>query len=361
MSALHHEPERLKIVHTYGVGLHSQEDDYDVNDNRWQKRQIDEFVEFAVEAEDLGYDGLTVTEHHAPSMPCPAPHVLLAAAAVKTSRIRLGTAVSLLPLYEPVRVAEEAGTLDLLSGGRFELGIGRGVPGEALIARGRDIDADTSRRAFAEAVEVLHRALTERDITYAGEFMHVSRPTTIATRPLQDPLPIWVGTSSLDTVRLAASYGWSIMRNFGSVEEHRAAFDAYREAATEHGHTPTAGNLMIERFVAIGHDERDIERKVDRLTAAFGRFLSVYFADGRRPVPTDDGEFQTASPTIHRPAILVAGTPGTITDALESTLADTGAGRLLVETFSQDQARLLAEEVVPDLRARHESRLAALT
>jgi alkanesulfonate monooxygenase SsuD/methylene tetrahydromethanopterin reductase-like flavin-dependent oxidoreductase (luciferase family) len=118
---------------------------------------------------------------------------------------------------------------------------------------------------------------------------------------------------------------------------------------------------MIERFVAIGHDERDIERKVDRLTAAFGRFLSVYFADGRRPVPTDDGEFQTASPTIHRPAILVAGTPGTITDALESTLADTGAGRLLVETFSQDQARLLAEEVVPDLRARHESRLAALT
>src|SRR5690606_28358951 len=105
---------------------------------------------------------------------------------------------------------------------------------------------------------------------------------------------------------------------------------------------------------------RDIERKVDRLTTAFGRFLSVYFADGRRPVPTNDGEFQTASPTIHRPAILVAGTPDTITDALEATLAETGAGRRPAATFSQDQARMLAEEVLPDLRERHESRLGAL-
>ena len=361
MTALHLEPEQLKIVHTYGVGLHSQDDAYDVHDSTWQKRQIDEFVEFAAMAEELGFDGLTVTEHHAPSMPCPSPHVLLAAAAVRTSRIRLGTAVTLLPLYEPVRVAEEAGTLDLLSGGRFELGLGRGVPGEALIARGRDLDADTSRRAFAEAVEVLHRALTEHDVTYQGEFIQVSRPTTIATRPLQQPLPVWVGASSIDTVRLAASYGWSIMRNFGSAEEHRAAFDAYRETAAEHGHIATPGNLMVERFVAIGHDERDIERKVDRLTAAFGRFLSVYFADGRRPVPTNDGEFQTASPTVQRPAILVAGTPGQISDALQSTLDETGAGRLLIETFSQDQAQLFAREVMPDLRARNASRLGAYT
>jgi alkanesulfonate monooxygenase SsuD/methylene tetrahydromethanopterin reductase-like flavin-dependent oxidoreductase (luciferase family) len=71
-------------------------------------------------------------------MTCPSPHLLLAAAAVKTSRIRLGTAVTVLPLYSPIRVAEGAGMLDLLSGGRFELGLGRGVPGEAQIAADQD-------------------------------------------------------------------------------------------------------------------------------------------------------------------------------------------------------------------------------
>ena len=75
-----------------------------------------------------------LTEHHAPLMTCPSPHLLLAAAAMKTSRIRLGTAVTVLPLYSPIRVAEEAGTLDLLSGGRFELGLGRGVPRDAAAA-----------------------------------------------------------------------------------------------------------------------------------------------------------------------------------------------------------------------------------
>ena len=353
MTALHLEPEKLKVVHTYGVGLHSQDDTYDVNDPVWQKRQIDEFVDFAVLAEELGFDGLMVTEHHAPLMTCPSPHLLLAAAAMRTSRIRLGTAVTILPLYEPVRVAEEAGTLDLLSGGRFELGLGRGIPGEALVARGRDLDADTSRTAFAEAVEVLHRALTEQDLTYDGEFIKVSRPTTIAHRPLQDPLPVWVGAASIETVRLAASYGWSVMRNFGTAAEHRAAFNAYRETATEHGHNPTEGNLMIERFVAIGRTEADIEQRVDRLVAAFGRFLSVFVAGGHRAVPSADGEFQTASHSVQRPAILLAGTPEQIIDALQATLDETGARRLLVETFSQDEARLFAAEVLPVLRSRN--------
>jgi carbon-monoxide dehydrogenase small subunit len=70
-------------------------------------------------------------------MTCPSPHLLLAAAALRTSHIRLATAVTVLPLYSPVRVAEEAGTLDLLSNGRFELGIGRGVPGEVELGRCR--------------------------------------------------------------------------------------------------------------------------------------------------------------------------------------------------------------------------------
>src|SRR4051795_3303602 len=170
MSAISDDPEKIKFVHTYGAGLHSRESDYDVHDPKWQKRQIDEFVEFAVLAEELGFDGVTVTEHHAPLMTCPSPHLLLAAAAMRTSRIRLGTGVTVLPLHSPIRVAEEAGTLDLLSGGRFELGIGRGVPGEAQIAAGRDLTPAELDQGWREGLEVLRLALTERDFTYDGTF-----------------------------------------------------------------------------------------------------------------------------------------------------------------------------------------------
>ena len=89
MGALSDEIDQLKFVHTYGVGLHSGDTDPDVHDPRWQQRQVHDFVEFAVIAEELGFDGITLTEHHVPLMTCPSPHLLLAAAAMKTSRIRL--------------------------------------------------------------------------------------------------------------------------------------------------------------------------------------------------------------------------------------------------------------------------------
>src|SRR3984957_15458633 len=201
MGALSDEAGTLKFIHTYGAGLHSGDSDPDVHDPRWQQRQVNDFVEFAVLAEELGFDGITVTEHHAPLMTCPSPHLLLAAAAMKTSRIRLGSAVTVLPLYQPLRVAEEAGTLDLLSGGRFELGLGRGIPGEAQIAAGRNLSDDDLRRAWLEGLAVVNLALTERDFTFDGEFFPVQRPTTIATRPLQDPLPVWLGASRQATMR----------------------------------------------------------------------------------------------------------------------------------------------------------------
>ncbi len=280
MGALSDDDGTVKIVHTYGAGLHSGDADPDVHDPRWQRRQVADFVEFAVLAEELGFDGVTVTEHHAPLMVCPSPHLLLAAAAAKTSRIRLGTAVTVLPLYHPLRVAEEAGTLDLLSGGRFELGLGRGVPGEARFASGRDLSDDDLRRAWLEGLELVQLALTERDFTFDGEFFPVPRPTSISTRPLQDRLPVWLGGSSRDTMRLAAARGWNVMRNFGSDAEHRDALEDYVKVAAEHGHARNGANMMIERFVAIGETEEQAEANLDRLSGAFGQFLTLYLAGG---------------------------------------------------------------------------------
>jgi alkanesulfonate monooxygenase SsuD/methylene tetrahydromethanopterin reductase-like flavin-dependent oxidoreductase (luciferase family) len=355
MAALSDDIGTLKFVHTYGAGLHSGDADPDVHDPRWQQRQVDDFVEFAVLAEELGFDGITVTEHHAPLMTCPSPHLLLAAAAVKTSRIRLGTAVTVLPLYSPLRVAEEAGMLDLLSGGRFELGLGRGVPGEAQIAVGRDLSNDDLKRAWLEGLEVVKLALSERDFTFDGEFFPVQRPTTIVTRPLQDRLPVWLGGWSLDTMRLAAACGWNVMRNFGSDAEHRDALEDYIKIAAGNGYARSGANMMLERFVAIGETEDQAERNLGKLARAFGQFLSLYTAGGRRAVPETDGEFHAGSAAArkNRPAIAISGTPDQIVGALQQTIDETGVRRLLVETFSREEARLFAGEVIPVLKKRN--------
>jgi alkanesulfonate monooxygenase SsuD/methylene tetrahydromethanopterin reductase-like flavin-dependent oxidoreductase (luciferase family) len=355
MGALSDETGTLKFVHTYGVGLHSGDADPDVHNPLWQQRQVDDFVEFTIIAEALGFDGVTLTEHHAPLMTCPSPHLLLAAAAPQTSRIRLGTAVTVLPLYSPIRVAEEAGTLDLLSNGRFELGLGRGFPGEAQIAAGRNLSDDDLKRAWLEGLQVVKLALNERDFTFDGEFFPVERPTTIATRPLQVPLPVWLGGSSQETMRLAAANGWSIMRNFGTDAEHRDALDDYVKVAAEHGHTRSGANLMIERFIAIGETEDEADRNLGKLIQAFGQFLSLYTAGGRRAVPPTDAEFHVdpAANRKNRPAIALSGTPDQIIEDLQQVIDATGARRVLVETFSRDETRLFAREVIPALKERN--------
>lgn len=349
----------MKFVHQYGVGLHSPEQEYDVHDPAWQKRQVDDFVEFAAFAEELGFDGLTVTEHHAPQMTCPSPHLLIAAAAMKTNTIRLGTAVSVLPLYHPVRVAEEAGLLDLLSGGRFDLGLGRGVPGEALLAGFREMDQESSMRAWAESLDLVDRMLTDRDVTFDGEFFTVDRPTTIATRSLQPRLPVWLGGASLETMRLAGRHGWNIMRNFGSNAEHREALDAYLESAAANGFERSGENMMIERFVAIGEDSAQAEQRLSNLSRNFSRFISLYTADGRRAVPATDGEFQVDKGSKGRPALAVGGTPDEILESLQQTIEESGARRILIETFSREETELFAAEVMPVLRARNSVRVEA--
>ena len=241
-------------------------------------------------------------------MTCPSPHLLLAAAAVVTSTIRLGTAVSILPLYNPIRVAEEAGTLDLLSGGRFELGIGRGAPGEARIALGRDLSDQDLKAAWAESLELLRLLLTERDVTFDGQFFQVTRPTSIATRPLQAEFPIWLASGSLESMATAGAYGWSVMRNFGTEQSHREALDHYLKVASDHGHDRSPANMMVERFVCIGETEEEADRNCDSYVKVFNQFMSHYASNGRS-IPKNDGEF-ALDKKKNRPVLTAVGYSG---------------------------------------------------
>lgn len=311
-------------------------------------------------AEDLGYDGLSVAEHHTVRYTCPSPHLLLAAAAMKTSRIRLSTAVTLLPFYGgPIRVAEEAGMLDLLSNGRFELGIGRGTPNEARIALGRGLSDVEFREAWQEHLDVVKLALTEEDFTYHGKHIRIEQPTTLGARPIQENFPVWLAATSLESSEAAGRMGWGLMRNFGSEEEHRTAFEAYAKTSVDSGFAVDKGNMMIERFIAIGETPAEVDRSLDAMSRAFGGFVALYARAGRT-VPDNDGEFAIAkdAPAKQkgRPAIAIVGTPDEVIEQLATALDETGAGRLLVEAFEPQQSELFAREVMPALKEIYASR-----
>jgi alkanesulfonate monooxygenase SsuD/methylene tetrahydromethanopterin reductase-like flavin-dependent oxidoreductase (luciferase family) len=350
MSALAEDPSVVKFVLQNGVGLHTTEPDPAIRDPRWQQKQILEFVDICVAAEQLGFDGVSLVEHHALSVTAPSPHLLLAAAAMRTSRIRLASAVTVLPLYNPIRVAEEAGMLDQLSNGRFELGIGRGT-GEVERVSGGAIDANESMERWVEGIELLNIALTQPEFTFDGKFTRVAHPFSIPTRPLQDPLPVWTGARSLESVERAAEKGWSVFRNVGSDEEHRRALERYLEIGRARGYAFSGANFMIERFVFIGRTEAEARANQAHTNANFGRFMRNLSADGRFTLPPSVQQGAADVPAGPPPDAVVVGTPDQVRAALEATLEATGARGLMVETFSWPELELFASEVMPQVRA----------
>src|ERR1700756_3888838 len=166
-------------------------------------------VDLAVEAEDLGYDTIWLTEHHfvedgySPSM---LP--LAAAIAARTKRIRIGTFVLLMPLHNPLRVAEDAATIDVLSNGRFDLGLGQGyVPREFT---GFNIPREERSRRLREGVEIVRRVFTEDNVTYEGKSYTV-HDVTLYPKPVQQPYPpIWIGARSRSATERAARDGYHL-------------------------------------------------------------------------------------------------------------------------------------------------------
>jgi alkanesulfonate monooxygenase SsuD/methylene tetrahydromethanopterin reductase-like flavin-dependent oxidoreductase (luciferase family) len=170
-----------------------------------------QIVALGVAAERAGLDLVSVGEHHLCDYIVSAPPVLLAAIAARTERIRLGTGVTLLASLDPVRVAEDYATLDVLSGGRAELVVGRGILRRTYADFG--YEAADSRALFAEHLELLLAVWTREDVTWKGALRAPLEGATVQPRPEQEPHPpVWVGGgSSFESVDLAARLGLPLM------------------------------------------------------------------------------------------------------------------------------------------------------
>ena len=214
-------------------------------------------------AEELGWECQWFTEHHFLQYggPIPNPAVMLAAAAARTSRIRLGSAISILPLHNPVQIAEDYAMVDAISGGRLEFGIGRGNTEIDYTVYG--VNRDESQARYLEALDLIRAAWSQERFSHHGRFWNIDN-CTMTPRPEQQPLPpFWVATLSPESMRWAGQQGFHIMTVAHplSPEGVKPGVAAWREALQEAGHDPSQFHNKCHLRVYV-HPDRDKARAV---------------------------------------------------------------------------------------------------
>jgi len=203
-------------------------------------------------AEQQGYDAVWLAEHHFSRYGIgPSIHLSAAHLAARTERIRIGTAVTILPFFHPLRVAEEIAMLDIMSNGRFDWGVGRGYQAHEFSAF--DVDIAASHRIFREQLEIVCRAWTGEPFAHEGEFFRFPELACLPT-PVQKPRPpIWIAALSPTTFDWAADNHYPVLTDQFSpwhrIEKHRLR---YRERAQQAGFETEGLEFPTLRHVYVG-------------------------------------------------------------------------------------------------------------
>ena len=220
--------------------------------------RYDDMIAEAQEADRLGFDSIWLAELHFNARFSVMPSPLLAAAAIArtTSRIKIGTAVNLVSLHHPIRLAEETATLDILSKGRAIFGIGRGS--NATHFEGYGIDQNQGRESFREAVDFILKAWTNEELTYKGEF-YQAKGLNVVPKPYQKPHPpVYVASNGADTFELVGSMGHNILVGplIATTEGVRSGLERYRTELARQGHDLAEAkiNLALPTYVGANAD-----------------------------------------------------------------------------------------------------------
>jgi probable LLM family oxidoreductase len=216
-------------------------------------QRMQDLIEEVELADQLGLDVFGVGEHHRPDFLVSAPAVVLGAAAVKTERIRLSSAVTVLSSADPVRVFQDFAEVDLLSNGRAEIMAGRGSFIESFPLFGYDLD--DYDELYAEKLELLLALRAQTRVSWSGRHRPALVDAEVWPRPLQDPLPVWVavGGSPQSVVR-AGTLGLPLTIAIIGGQPARFAplVELYRETAAKAGHDPAQTRVAINTHAFIG-------------------------------------------------------------------------------------------------------------
>jgi alkanesulfonate monooxygenase SsuD/methylene tetrahydromethanopterin reductase-like flavin-dependent oxidoreductase (luciferase family) len=305
----------------------------------------------------IGLYALHVAEHHStPLGMSPSPSVFFALAAQRTRRLRLGPLVYTLPLYHPLRLAEEICTLDQLSGGRLELGVGRGVSPLEIATFG--VDPGKSQAMYLEAFEVVIKALGSRSVTFHGEHYKFDDVPFIL-EPVQKPHPpLWYGVFNAESTEWAAKAGVNVVTNLPA-EAVRAITDRYREHWAGLGRDPKRIPFMgMNRHMVIAETDREameIGRRAYRRW--YANFTSLW---RRRNIALPKNiAYSEEFDGIVKSGQAIAGSPQTVREAIARQTAQSGVNYVLMRLAFGDlsleeslhSADLFAREVMPGLSA----------
>jgi len=313
-------------------------------------------VEAAVLAESVGFDGVYLGEHHFCQYILSTPPVVLAAIAERTTTMTLSTAVTLAANNDPVRLAEDYSTLDILSGGRVEIVVGRGNLYEHTF-RGFGQDAEQSQSIFDEYVELLSRLLREEQIEWTGAHRAPFERFTTQPRPATaDGPPLWLGGgSSRSSLELAIRLGLPLM--LPTVVGPPAAFtkvvERYRALWAAAGRDPADAKVgMISHINVMPDHEAARARITPRMKNYWGFVTGLVEQSSGRELPGFDSEWYVSGPTIAGSPAHVVDRIGSIHELLEHDLHllmfDMGGA---VPEDVSEMIELAGAEVLPALRS----------
>jgi alkanesulfonate monooxygenase SsuD/methylene tetrahydromethanopterin reductase-like flavin-dependent oxidoreductase (luciferase family) len=319
-------------------------------DGTGDSRYYEEFIDYVVDAEDLGFHSVFVVEHHFTGInQISSTITLLAHLAARTSRIRLGTGVTVLPWHNPVLLAEQIATLDLLSGGRTDVGVGKGY--RPYEFKGFDIPPEEAGERYEEALELMIQCWTSRE-----RFSHKSARWTfndiiVEPKVTQRPHPpIWVGASGEESILRAARQSFNILLDqwspVGVLESRMATYASALSAGSFH-----PGRVGVTRAVQLTATAAERETLLQGRTRFVIDSGALASPKARMTFGIDEaacGDLNAAARTLAFDSSLV-GDAGEVIGKLRE-LQDAGVEYVLLAELStsRDALRAFAREVMPE-------------
>jgi probable LLM family oxidoreductase len=308
------------------------------NESLSPQQSLAELLERIEHADVSGLDVFGIGEHHRKEFLDSAPTMILAAAAARTEKITLTSAVTVLSAADPVRVFQNFATLDLISQGRAEMVVGRGSFTEAFPLFGYNLhDYD---ELFAEKLDLLLRIQQNEFVTWNGQFRPALSNTPVYPRPMQQKLPVWLGVGGTpESFIRAGKLGLPLMVAVIGGETHRfrPLVDLYRKAGAEAGYAPEQLNVGLHSLGYVGNTTE--EAVADFYPGYAETFTKIGKERGWPPVTKGHFDAQ-AGP---RGALIVGGPEDVAAKILHHSEALGGISRI---TFQMDSAKLTHQQLM---------------
>jgi alkanesulfonate monooxygenase SsuD/methylene tetrahydromethanopterin reductase-like flavin-dependent oxidoreductase (luciferase family) len=318
---------------------------------------FEERLEIVEALDRAGFYSYHLAEHHAtPLGMAPSPSVFLSAVAQRTKRMRFGPLIYALPLYHPLRMIEEICMLDQMSGGRLDMGFGRGASPIELELYGTN--PAQSREIYDEALAIVMHGLGGKTLTFRGKHFNYEQ-VPIELTPVQKPYPpLWYGTHAPESAARCARAGINAV-TLDSVAATRTYSDAFRAAWAETGRSAEAiPKFGLGRFVVVADTDAEAWRIArEAYPMWIQSFTHLFRLYGRKPTNPRPPTFNE----IAADGRAIAGSPARVTHAIRQQMTVAGADYFVGQFAFGDLPRaetlrsieLFAQEVMPKLRNGH--------